>query len=38
MTSSILDNEMIEMLEYIPIVLSLGNYFLYLYFVRFVFE
>jgi hypothetical protein len=37
MTSSILDNEMIEMLEYVPLVLAIGNYFLYLYFVNFVF-
>lgn len=38
MTSSILDNEMIELLEYFPLVLSLGNYFLYLYFVYFQFD
>ena len=29
---------MIELLEYIPLVMAIGNWFLYLYFVRFVFE
>ncbi len=29
---------MIELLEYIPLVMSIGNWFLYLYFVHFVFE
>lgn len=38
MTSSILDNDMIELLEYFPLVLALGNYFLYLYFVYFQFD
>jgi hypothetical protein len=38
MTSSILDNDMIEMLEYYPLILALGNYFIYLYFVYFQFD
>lgn len=38
MTSSMLDNDVVELLEYFPLVIALGNYFLYLYFVYFQFD